>query len=126
VTDTFYHLSDLVDTSPGQPGRQYYVYLQAFNATNESNVATRIFIVYQGTNGVTITDNTPAISIAVYPNPATNSISIANSNRPLSILDPLGRSYEVKQTGNTLDVSSLPPGVYFLSDGVSRAKFVKE
>ncbi len=64
--------------------------------------------------------------VTFYPNPATSSISITNSNGPLSILDPLGRSYEVKQTGNTLDVSALPSGVYFVSDGHTRAKFVKE
>jgi hypothetical protein len=55
-----------------------------------------------------------------------NSITIASSAGPFSIFDPLGRSYEVKQTGNTLEVSSLPPGVYFVSDGHSRVKFVKE
>ncbi len=65
-------------------------------------------------------------SLDIFPNPATNSISIFNSSGELTISDPLGRGYAVKQTGNTLDISSLPSGVYFISDGVSRAKFVKE
>jgi photosystem II stability/assembly factor-like uncharacterized protein len=65
-------------------------------------------------------------TFAIYPNPATNEIQVTSSEGNISILDPLGRSYEVKQSGNTLDVSSLPSGVYFVSDGVSRAKFVKE
>jgi photosystem II stability/assembly factor-like uncharacterized protein len=125
VTDTFYHLSNLADTAPGQGGRQYQIYLQAFNATNQSNTATRLFEVIEGANGV-LTPKDSVFSIAVYPNPAENSISITNSNGPLSILDPLGRSYTVPRTGNTLDISSLPSGVYFVSDGVSRAKFVKE
>ena len=63
----------------------------------------------------------------IYPNPARrNSITVDLEKGVLSILDPLGRSYEVKQSGNTLDVSALPSGVYFVSDGRSRAKFVKE
>ncbi len=65
-------------------------------------------------------------SISAFPNPATNIITISSSAGPFSILDPLGRSYEVKQSGNTLDVSALPSGVYFVSDGQTRAKFVKE
>jgi hypothetical protein len=71
-----------------------------------------------------LTDTVPAFSI--YPNPAVNSITVTPSGNPIAIFDPLGRSYDVKQTGNSLDISTLPPGVYFVSDGVSRAKFVKE
>ncbi len=71
----------------------------------------------------------PVISqeaFTIFPNPATTEIQIPSSEGKVSILDPLGRSYEVKQTSNMLDISSLPPGVYFVSDGQSRAKFVKE
>ncbi len=65
-------------------------------------------------------------SIAVYPNPASSRITISGFTGSLSVLDPLGRSYEVKQTGTALDISLLPSGVYFVSDGHSSAKFVKE
>ncbi len=65
-------------------------------------------------------------NLAVYPNPASGTITVANSESLVAILDPLGRTYEAKRTGNTLDVSALPSGVYFISDGHSRAKFVKE
>ncbi len=64
--------------------------------------------------------------ILVSPNPSSNIIEVFHSFGTLSILDPLGRSYEVKRSGNTLDVSGLPLGVYYVSDGVSRTKFVKE
>jgi hypothetical protein len=63
---------------------------------------------------------------SIFPNPATNDIQITTSAGNISILDPLGPTYEAKRTGNTLDVSALPSGVYFISDGHSRAKFVKE
>ncbi len=64
--------------------------------------------------------------LTLYPNPAKNILNLASSTGTISISDPLGRNYEVKQTGNTLDISTLPSGVYCVSDGVSRAKFVKE
>ncbi len=65
-------------------------------------------------------------NVVIYPDPAINSIIVLSEVGQLSILDPLGRSYAIKQTGNTLDISALPSGVYFVSDGHSRAKFVKE
>ncbi len=68
--------------------------------------------------GVPASSGVPILSpikqtLDIFPNPSTNAISIANSSGPLTIADPLGRSYEVKQTGNSLDISALPSGVYF-------------
>ncbi len=65
-------------------------------------------------------------NLTLYPNPATNILNIAPPSGTISILDPLGRSYTVPGNGDVRDVSSLPPGVYFVSDGASRAKFVKK
>jgi hypothetical protein len=76
-------------------------------------------------SGVAPAVSTPA-NFTLYPNPATNILNIAPSSGTISISDPLGRSYVVPRNGNTLDISTLPSGVYFISDGVSRAKFVKE
>jgi hypothetical protein len=69
--------------------------------------------------------------LSIYPNPTESIINVANWGS-LSILDPLGRAYSVPRNGNTLDVSSLPAGIYFIVDGGSTtdtpqsAKFVKE
>ncbi len=87
--------------------------------------ADGIFRYVPGASSVETTISSPD-NFTIFPNPATNEIQITLSEGNISILDPLGRSYEVKQTGNTLDVSSLPSGVYFVSDGQMRAKFVKE
>ena len=76
-------------------------------------------------SGVQILDF-PYRDYSVYPNPAENVLNVESFCEPISILDPLGRSYDVKQTGNTLDISALPSGVYFIGDGHTRAKFVKE
>ncbi len=77
------------------------------------------------TSGVNVSPS-GSPELILYPNPASSVLNIEFSASPLAILDPLGRSYEVHRTGNTLDISSLPPGVYFISDGVSWTKFVKE
>ncbi len=65
-------------------------------------------------------------AIQMYPNPATNSMTVTSSAGAFRVLDPLGRTYNVRQEGNTLDVSSLSPGVYFLSNGGHNEKFVKQ
>ena len=68
----------------------------------------------------------PLDNLRIYPNPATNTLNIENTITSIAVLDPLGRVYSVPKNGNSLDVSSLPSGVYFLSDGTSRTKFVKQ
>jgi hypothetical protein len=118
-----------MDTSPppGTGGRQYYIYLQAFNATNESNVAQRIFIVYQGTNGVSVMPKESIFTLAIYPNPTTSTLHIESTSNVITITDLLGRIWlHSKDGSHDLDVSGLPQGVYSISDGKSRAQFVKE
>jgi photosystem II stability/assembly factor-like uncharacterized protein len=62
----------------------------------------------------------------VFPNPATNSITIESPTGPVSVFDPLGRKCTVPTRDNMLDVSGFPSGVYFVTDGVSHVRFVKE
>jgi len=65
-------------------------------------------------------------TLRIFPNPAFNSITVEPAAKPVTIYDPLGRVYKVPIHGATLDISSLPAGVYYLSDGFQRTKFVKE
>ncbi|MDP4199253.1 MAG: YCF48-related protein [Bacteroidota bacterium] len=62
----------------------------------------------------------------LFPNPATSFVTISRSLSHVVIFDPLGHSYRVPNHDGTLDISSLPPGVYYVSDGTHRARFVKE
>ena len=69
---------------------------------------------------------TIATPLTVFPSPAQLQISIVPFGSVITIVDVLGHPYDCSRNVNTLDVSSLPPGVYFVSDGRSQAKFVKE
>jgi photosystem II stability/assembly factor-like uncharacterized protein len=94
-------------------------------------------VALSGPNGQTIVCGVPMPAlvstqaavpsgVGLFPNPASNILNVESSSGTLTISDPLGRNYAAPRTANTLDISSLPSGVYFVSDGFSRAKFVKE
>ncbi len=78
------------------------------------------------------------LNITVYPNPVSNKLFInivgINSSFDFKVYDNIGRQHELKsldlQNGiNSLDVSLLPPGIYFLSIGTNElqkfTKFIK-
>ena len=76
-------------------------------------------------------------TFSVVPNPAQNEITIVGiggnaSTHAFTISDPMGRSYPVPILSGgdarptRLDISSLPSGVYFVSSGPARVKFVKQ
>jgi hypothetical protein len=62
----------------------------------------------------------------VYPNPAQRTITVSGALEPVSITDALGRKCPCTETGNTLDISNLSPGVYFVSNSSQHAVFVME
>ncbi|MBA3664111.1 MAG: T9SS type A sorting domain-containing protein [Bacteroidetes bacterium] len=70
--------------------------------------------------------------ITVYPNPASSVLNFGfdtNSGLTLHITDITGKIIIQQELGNTLDVSSLKTGVYFISivgnDHVHHSKFIK-
>ncbi|HEY3876262.1 MAG TPA: T9SS type A sorting domain-containing protein [Candidatus Kapabacteria bacterium] len=65
-------------------------------------------------------------SISIYPNPTQTWITASGAQQPVSITDALGRKCPCAETGNTLDVSHLSPGVYFVSNASQHTVFVKE
>jgi N-acetylneuraminic acid mutarotase len=54
--------------------------------------------------------------ITIYPNPTSDKLFINSSltNASLSISDMAGQSWQVQKTGNEIDISALPSGVYCL------------
>jgi hypothetical protein len=67
-------------------------------------------------------------TISVYPNPATDNMSVSLSqNETVVISNMMGqvvKSFEGNVGINTVDVSSLSSGVYFISAGSATQKFV--
>lgn len=71
-----------------------------------------------------------ATTFSVYPNPATSSFRfIAENDIMVEVIDMTGRmvmSVNAKAGENTVNVSELSNGVYFVKMGASIVKFVKE
>ncbi len=127
-----------LDTVPLDDGHRYF-WINAIGVTGSGGIIASIAL---DTNSLVLNSGVlaylekvpasvaPAVStqatLTLYPNPATNILNTEFLEGTIAISDPLGRSYEVKRSGNTLDISALPAGVYFVSDGRERAKFVKE
>ena len=69
--------------------------------------------------------------IALYPNPTTSILNIAaNGVKEVSVLDINGRTVMTEQNVNSIDLSELANGVYFVrvitNDGVATEKIVKK
>ena len=90
-------------------------------------------LVY-GVFGVEGVKSTEVVSsgIQVYPNPSYDAVNITsiNSGQQVNVVDLLGREVLraiIPSDGPLkLDVSSLPSGLYFVTDGNWRVKFAKE
>lgn len=72
--------------------------------------------------------------ISVYPNPATNTLWLANSSnswKEVSIMDAQGKVIKkLSNVSNSIDVESLNPGLYLLKgisdEGVMTSSFIKK
>ena len=71
-------------------------------------------------------------ALAVYPNPTTGIINIQNAEgiKKASLTDVSGKVFNVTVVSNAIDMSTLAPGVYFLTlqteTGTTTRKIVKE
>ncbi len=75
-------------------------------------------------------------TLRIFPNPASNQLQIMGGSSigkdvagTVHLFDLLGRerlNAPLLANSATLDVASLPPGMYFVSDGHSQSKFVKQ
>ena len=113
---------------------------QSFTATTNGNYACQITngcaidtTACVSITGVGISENSINNQITVYPNPATTKLSIDNVELKISsimIIDLTGKTVKtVIPANNTIDVSNLIKGIYFLQvqteKGVINRKFIK-
>jgi hypothetical protein len=81
---------------------------------------------------VDIYDADPVVDFSIYPNPATDRLSISGVEtvREVSVLDIAGRTVMTLVNTNSVDVSGLSAGVYMVriatENGIGVQKFVKE
>lgn len=82
----------------------------------------------QGNTPTGIMDHEPAVSMMVYPNPAATTITLEVPVKEMRIMNMTGQLV-IKSTSQQTDISSLTPGLYFISatDGTHtyQTKFVK-
>ena len=75
---------------------------------------------------------TPENPILVYPNPASNSLTISKTSEDSSegyIYNVRGKvlmSFNLQSQTSTVDISSLSPGLYFLLLDNQSTKFIKQ
>ena len=113
-----------------------YADTSAYQITDSINIEQPIFIIFGKKNDWKI--STPKITqthVSLYPNPATNKITLESSSneaKNFTVINSLGKtvmSFESTGTETEVDVSNLPPGVYFVmlnGDKTGAMKFVKQ
>lgn len=111
----------------------FYVAAMAANG-NGNNRGDKVYI-----DTITISENASAniadlenVNIMLYPNPTTRTISIdgyANTNSKLKVMNSTGKVIMDVNFNNTLDVSALSTGTYYLkiyeNDRVFMKRFTK-
>lgn len=112
---------------------------ESFTATTNGNYACEItngcsidVTACVVVTGVGISENSNQNNIVVYPNPTTSQLTIDTDDKieNVSILDVTGKTIKtVVLKSNTIDVSNLVNGLYFLQvqtkEGMFNSKFIK-
>ena len=77
-----------------------------------------------------IAQNKMANSISVYPNPFSNELTIVSSAKTIALLfDMLGKqikSFDLQNTTQTINVSDLAPGMYYLQVDAQKIKIINQ
>ncbi|MDE1192967.1 MAG: T9SS type A sorting domain-containing protein [Arachidicoccus sp.] len=103
-----------------QPEPVAYYQLKRVDNDGFSSVYPKIVVLSQTVNE----------DVAAYPNPAIDHINIKVANAAaLTIYDAVGRiikTQALKAGVNTIDIHSLPTGIYFIQTGTKKLKIIKE
>jgi len=114
-----------------------YDYYSNFSDTEPNGIRTKRWVINQASE-LSIDDLDPFASLTVYPNPAANELTVSSlvdvtSESTLTIMGVDGKVLNVtdwESTVQTVDISSLPSGIYILqlnmNNDIAVRKFVKE
>jgi hypothetical protein len=89
-------------------------------------------VIIEGENFVNVDEQVTAESFEIYPNPATDAITLRGTTQSQVIISDI--SGKIVETTNAMqqrvDVSHLAPGVYFVqantAQGIQQKKFIKQ
>tara|TARA_R110002072_G_scaffold88112_1_gene198454 strand:- start:50830 stop:51849 length:1020 start_codon:yes stop_codon:yes gene_type:complete len=124
--------ADAIRSIAGNPNDNKWIVSEAGEYKVEVNVATDKITIYDSAS-LGVATNLMEEKIAIYPNPVANTLSFDNALKGanVSVFSIIGSSIlEQKATNNSIDVSNLKSGVYFVvfeKDGVKATnRFVKK
>jgi uncharacterized protein YjdB len=102
-------------------------------ANDGSGVTGSAIITISNQNSLGISDSELVNNISIYPNPATSEINISSDNfiESIEFIDVFGKVIKsILNSNNTIDVSNLSNGLYFLQvytkEGSAIKKFIKD
>lgn len=109
-------------------GQEIYIAFRHFNISDMFYLAIDDLAINGGFQGI---EDVREANVAIYPNPTTSILNInAEGVQEVSVLDMNGRTIMSEQNANTIDMSELANGVYFVrvitNNGVSTQKIVKK
>ncbi len=104
-----------VNTSTGEEDSYSFFDMQKMLMNNPSTAAVTL-------------DETPELKL--YPNPATNNLTIANSGtatvaRVVNMVGKVMETVQLNSSPTTIDVSSYQSGMYFIVTSTDKYKFIK-
>jgi Zn-dependent metalloprotease len=115
--------NDVMSTAPA-----YYYWFYNWVYAADVSCASPATIVTAAINSCSGINNVSAGSLEIYPNPAHDNLIISAQQNvsAIRVIDMLGKTVITRDTENekfiTLDVSSLPPGVYFVKVNAGNAQ----
>ncbi|TRW23526.1 T9SS type A sorting domain-containing protein [Flavobacterium zepuense] len=108
----------------------YYYNLVVGNINLQNQNQVNMFVAKLGQESTSGIASVTAKEINIYPNPTKNILNIQSfdsANSQFSITDVMGRLVKSGTINNqTIDVSSLPSGLYILAIDGKSTKFIKE
>ena len=113
----------------GFAGQDIYIAFRHWNVTDMYWLLIDDITVIEGNHaGI---NNVSDVRVALFPNPTSSILNIAaNGVKEVSVLDVNGRTVMTEKNVNTIDMTELANGVYFVrvitNDGISTQKIVKK
>lgn len=104
-----------------------FIYAPVALSSGEQKTGSIIKYRVDGSEFITGTEKNKSDQQFVYPNPTHHLIRLSNQlkNSNAYVINSFGIKVQTRINDDSIDVSNLPPGVYFLVSGAKRYRFIK-